>query len=119
MSGQIERDTVIEYEEDEKKQRTGRVIVKEKKLRATVEARDSLRRQVNELKTQVEMLRLTRKKLSDMVDNLDIELKDTQAALQGLVEYERKRHPPRMGGDEFPPSLKPLMIAATAALAKD
>lgn len=119
MSNQIEADTVIEYEEDEKKQRTGRVIVKKKKLDATVAARDDLRRQREELRTEVAMLRLTRKKLSDMIDNLDIELKDTQAALQGLVEYERKRHPPRMGGDEFPPSLKPLMIAATAALAKD
>ena len=40
-----------------------------------------------------------------------------RAALEGLVEYERKRHPPRMGGDEYPPSLQPLVAAARAALA--
>lgn len=39
-----------------------------------------------------------------------------EAALRDLVEYERKRHPPRMGGDEYPPSLRPLMVAARAAL---
>jgi hypothetical protein len=47
--------------------------------------------------------------LCDRVDALE-------AALRGLVEYERKRRPPKMGGDEYPPSLKPLMVAARAAL---
>lgn len=38
-------------------------------------------------------------------------------ALTGLHEYERKRHPPKMGGDHYPPSLRSLMLAADVALA--
>ena len=40
------------------------------------------------------------------------------AALVGLVDYERRRYPPRMGGDEYPPSLRKAMAVANAALAE-
>ncbi len=40
-----------------------------------------------------------------------------RTALVDLVQYERKRHPPKMGGDELPPSLRKLVEAADAALA--
>ena len=38
-------------------------------------------------------------------------------ALEALVEYERKRHPPKMGGDHLPPTLREVMDIARAALA--
>jgi hypothetical protein len=41
-----------------------------------------------------------------------------RAALSNLYDYLRHRHPPRMGGDHYPPSLRPLMAAASDALAK-
>lgn len=41
-----------------------------------------------------------------------------RAALSDLYDYLRQRHPPRMGGDHYPPSLRPLMAAANEALAK-
>ena len=43
---------------------------------------------------------------------------ETREALEALVLYERKRHPPRMGGDRYPPSLREIMTAAEAVLAK-
>ena len=50
------------------------------------------------------------------VPALCAEVERLRAVLGDFVEYERRRHPPRMGGDEYPPSLKPLMLAARALL---
>lgn len=47
--------------------------------------------------------------LCDRVEVLEDVLRD-------FVEYERKRYAPRMGGDQYPPSLAPLMAAARAFL---
>lgn len=80
---------------------------------------EKLRSDCDELGSEVAMLRLTRKKLGQEVDLIDLELRDVRAALDGLVEYERQRHPPTMGGDQYPPSLRALMVAATNALATE
>jgi hypothetical protein len=48
--------------------------------------------------------------------NLTYAYRKLRLALQEFVDYERQRHPLKMGGPEYPPSLQPLMERAASVL---
>ena len=60
--------------------------------------------------------RSANKRLAAENVRLAAQVERLRRALSALYDYERQRHPPRMGGDEYLPYLAPLMAAADDAL---
>lgn len=70
-----------------------------------------------ELAAAVALRRGIERDLGGKIAELERDATRLREALEALVEYERKRHPPKMGGDHLPPTLREVMDIARAALA--